>query len=309
MKKINLITLAIGISFVAAPVLADNSLPVVPVSVTKNKNQKTPPKPVSSVMQKNNSIDKNLTVKNDDNEKSRYELSMLPGVNELLVISQGHLNRFVTPFDDPVITTVSDAVTMVQENVVYISTDKSEAVTVYITENGDESTSLSLTLVPRKVPPREVFLVTKNNGKEYQMRSTKKAQRWESSQSYVDTIREAFRFVALGQIPSGYSFVSDTTQIPKLPSCRQQGMEFDFTHGQSMMGHSLNIVVGTASNISKQPIEFREMSCGSWETAAVAAYPKNVLNPGEVTEIYIAQKVEHYEKKAEQRNSLLNEGK
>jgi conjugal transfer pilus assembly protein TraK len=39
------------------------------------------------------------------------QLQVTPGINELIPIAVGHLNRLVTPFDNPVVTTTSQATT------------------------------------------------------------------------------------------------------------------------------------------------------------------------------------------------------
>ncbi|MDV5598775.1 hypothetical protein QM084_26625 [Klebsiella pneumoniae] len=76
-------------------------------------------------------------------------------------------NRIVTPFSNPEI--VSTSLTgatdngqcgevCIKENVVYVATDKQYPVTMFITEKGSEAQALSLTMVPRRIPPREVFL-------------------------------------------------------------------------------------------------------------------------------------------------------
>ncbi len=89
------------------------------------------------------------------------------GVNQIIPIAVGHPNRIVTPFSNPEI--VSTSLTgatdngqcgevCIKENVVYVATDKQYPVTMFITEKGSEAQALSLTMVPRRIPPREVFL-------------------------------------------------------------------------------------------------------------------------------------------------------
>ena len=70
-------------------------------------------------------------------------------------VAEGHLNRIVTPFQHPQVrTTATNATTQVSDSVVYVAPASSAPVTLYLTEKGDEMTAVSLTLVPRRVPPR-----------------------------------------------------------------------------------------------------------------------------------------------------------
>ncbi|MDA1379411.1 hypothetical protein PCI56_05540 [Plesiomonas shigelloides subsp. oncorhynchi] len=94
-------------------------------------------------------------------------LTMKPGMNQIIPIAIGHPNRVVTPFSNPEVistslTGVSDTgqcgEICIKENVVYVATDKQYPVTMFITEKGSEAQALSLTMFPRRIPPREVFL-------------------------------------------------------------------------------------------------------------------------------------------------------
>ncbi len=227
-------------------------------------------------------------------------LVMEQGVNQIVPIAIDHPNRIVTPFNRPNIESVIDSkVTKIQAkgNVAYVSTTSERPVTLFITEHGDQSRALSLTLVPREIPPRELFLQLPDGvGLGHMIAAgNEKAEKWESSQPYIQTIREIFRSIALGEVPQGYSM----TRIPasmQRPSCSAGGLSFDFSIGQVLMGHNLSVLVGVATNTTSQPVEFKEAACGGWDVAAVAAWPLNVLEPGQRTEVYVAKKVGHHRK-------------
>lgn len=55
-----------------------------------------------------------------------------------------------------------------------------------------------------------------------------------------------------------------------------------------MLGHHFDVAIGVAKNTSNGPVEVRETACGSQQVAAVASWPKNVLHPGDKTEVYVA---------------------
>ena len=90
---------------------------------------------------------------------SYQDVIVQPGVNTIIPASISHLNRIVTPFDKPIVQTVSSAEIKTVENVIYVSTKDESPVTMYITPKDDESVAISLTLAPRKVPPIQANLI------------------------------------------------------------------------------------------------------------------------------------------------------
>lgn len=243
-------------------------------------------------------------------------LVMTPGVNQVIPVAVNHPNRIVTPFSTPevVSTTLSGmgpsgecGEICIKENVIYIATDKEHPVTMFITEKDSEAQALSVTMIPRRIPPREVFLKLDdetlfNSAMAY---GNAKAEAWEKSQPYLETIRTIFRGLALGSIPQGYT-IGKTPRNAKLPHCDHPGLEVDFSKGQFMSGHSVNVFVGVATNVANQPIEFKESWCGSWDVAAAAVWPRNLLLPGEKTEVFVATKQNRGKSSSTKRRSLLD---
>ena len=298
------ITLLAGLLAVTSLSHAENDIPMIPVvSAQKAKANLAPPPPKKDSGKKSEPAKAHTPgVVNLD----KSHITMQSGVNEIVQVAVSHLNRIVTPYDNPKVTTSSQATTEVRDNVVYIGTTNESPLTLFITEMGSEEQALSLTLIPKKIPPREIFLnLPKTQGNE--IRVTKKAAKWEKSQPYLITIESLLKGLALGELPSGYSFLKVASGV--LPVCRQTGIEFDFKAGQTVTGHNLVVHIGVAKNTSPEPIEFVEDTCGAWDVAAVAAYPRNALEPGEMTEIYVAKK-KHYRKEIKvDRPSLLRGGK
>ncbi len=232
-------------------------------------------------------------------------IAMRPGQNIFVPIAVNHPNRFLTPFKNPqvVSTTLSGGSKKgdcgeicIRGNVVYISTDKTFPVTAFITEKGREDIALSITMLPRQVPPREVKLTLPEEVMS-ELRfgmgsgSAKEAEVWETSQPYVDTIRTAFRDIAKGTVPQGYVLRKVKGSDP-LPTCSHPGLAFDFVKGQILEGYNLNFYVGVMTNVADSPVEFREQRCGGWKVAAVTSWPLTVLKPGQKTEVYVAVKRE-----------------
>lgn len=281
------LALSIGMAIAGSALGNEVQIPIVPASVMTQDV----PRPIDSKPKQSADRGKSFVGLAKVNEDS--VVVMEQGVNQIVPVAIEHPNRIVTPFNRPETQSVIDEnVTTIETkgNVVYVSTASERPVTLFITEKGDQSRALSLTLVPQRIPPRELFLQLPDGVGFAMARSNEEADRWETSQPYVQTIRTVFRQIALGEVPQGYSM----TRIPsnmRLPNCNMSGLNFDFRNGQVLMGHNLSVLVGVATNTSSQPIEFREAVCGAWDVAAVASWPLNVLEPGEKTEIYVARKI------------------
>ena len=231
---------------------------------------------------------------------------MRPGVNEIIPVAMFHANRIVTPFKHPqVISSTLTASTKpgepgevsVRGSAVYITTDKNYPVSAFITERGSDAVALSVTLIPKRIPPREIELQVTDDVKEQIAAgeavsgSRSQAESWETAQPFVDTIRETFRLVAKGEVPPGYA-MRGTKATDRLPVCKQPGLKFDFRNGQFLRGANLNVFVGTVKNEADQPVEIREQNCGAWNVAGVAAWPLKVLRPGQMAEMYVAVRQE-----------------
>jgi len=276
-------------------------IPVIPVVPALKAKANLKPYPThiktsSNVSGKLSSLNKNNTV------SASSKIMMEAGVNEIIQIAVGHLNRIITPYSEPKVTTSSPATTEIRDNVIYIGTTEERPLTMFITEKGSESQALSLTLIPRKIPPREIFLKLKNQeiAPTYQ---TKKAEKWEKSQPYIATIESLFKGLALGEMPSGYRFVKNKKDTA---FCKQEGLSFNFKNGQTIAGHNLIVQIGVITNTSPESIEFIESTCGNWDVAAVSSFPKIALKAGEKTEVFVAKK-KHYRKSIKQkRQSLLS---
>jgi conjugal transfer pilus assembly protein TraK len=218
-------------------------------------------------------------------------LQVKPGINELMPIAVGHLNRLVTPFDNPVVTTTSQATTSTKGRIVYVATADETPVTLYITPGDNQDIALSLTLIPKRIPAREIHLSldqeTYKRLTQWQ-RQTKDSsgQPANQEQDYITTLKQLFRDLGLQKTPAGFS-LRDPSQSEQI-HCHQDRVRIHT--GQLLEGQDLLIFVGVARNTGVIPIEFDERACASIqdEVLAVAAWPKVVLGPGESTELYVA---------------------
>jgi conjugal transfer pilus assembly protein TraK len=218
-------------------------------------------------------------------------LQVKPGINELMPIAVGHLNRLVTPFDNPVVTTTSQATTSTKGKIVYVATADETPVTLYITPGDNQDIALSLTLIPKRIPAREIRLSldqeTYKRLTQWQRQSTTSSDKpANQEQDYITTLKQLFRDLGLQKTPAGFS-LRDPSQTEQI-HCHQDRVRI--RTGQLLEGQDLLIFVGVARNTGVTPIEFDERACASTqdEVLAVAAWPKVVLGPGESTELYVA---------------------
>ena len=244
-------------------------------------------------------IKSDLPVLND-----RATLTMTPGINQLAPVALGHLNRIVTPFVRPRVNTVSGATTEIRDHVVYVAPSEPVPVTLFITEEESEQQALSLTLIPKRIPARELIL-TLVSGIPSNRPAGSKAAHWEQQQPYIQRIRDLFRHLALDKVPPGFGM---DTVVSHPPTCEQPGLSFDFHNGQTITGHKLRVQVGLVTNIGGYVLEFVESNCGASDVLAVTSWPHTLLEPGQSTEVYVARRGEPESPRQSPRPSLLPGG-
>jgi conjugal transfer pilus assembly protein TraK len=215
-------------------------------------------------------------------------LQVAPGTTTIVEVAIDHLNRIVTPFAAPQVRTVSPATTQVDGNAVYVATASEEPVSLFITEAGETATAISLTLAPRHIPPREVRLVL--TGGTVQTAAPKAGPSRplvRNDQPYVEQIASVFRALARGRVPAGFELRQ--VRRGERVSCGQLGLSV--TIAQVFEGQGLRIVVAKVRNGGQQPLVLEEHRCGISAVtlvAAVAAWPRTRLAPGEETELFAA---------------------
>jgi len=228
-----------------------------------------------------------LSVTNDASN-----IVVVPGITEIVPAALGHLNRIVTPFAHPQIKTTSSALTRVDGNVAYVAPKTLTPVALYLTEKGDESIAISITLVPRRIPPREIRLRFGPTGGGGTMPIAATAKKWEESYPYEKTVRNLLVSVARGEIPSGYNLDGKPRNARPFidPESARQGIRFDFSRAQLVSGAHFELLIGIARNVGKNIVELREPWLAADGVAAVAFWPNNMLEPGRSTEAYVLYK-------------------
>jgi len=214
------------------------------------------------------------------------------GQNAVFGIAEGHLNRLVTPFKNPVIKTTAVAATSIEKNIVYVSTNNSEPVGFYIHDAADPLNAISVTMVPADIPPISVNLNLEgytghhDGGEIPSAADPKLAKGWETGQPFLETLKTTFKDIAKGTIPDGYSFdtVAGFTRV--MPRCSMPGLRIE--PRQLLTGFNVQVVVAKIENPSDFTVDVNEQGCEGDSVLAVAAWPSSSVPPHGASELYVA---------------------
>jgi len=242
----------------------------------------------------------------DAGERPREPGSLLveaePGVNQIVPIALGHLNRIVTPFAHPRVHTSSAASTRIDGPVIYLATGDAEPVSLFVTAAGSEAVAISLTLVPRRIPPREIRL--RLAGAPAPLAGGAEGR---AATAQVARLRGVLRALALGQVPAGFALRA--AHPGEGVRCAQAGLRARL--GQVLEGHGLWLLVALLENGGDDPLELDETACTAASAGALVAaagWPRVWLAPGERTELYLALRPPARRSPERERPSLAGAG-
>lgn len=274
------LTLASGLA--AAEVVDGVELPPIPGKTTKVAN--TPEAKPSS----GNSLVSKYRLNEappSDEVRRPLELRVKPGFNELVTIAKGHVNRIVTPFEKPIIRTSSNMEVHQEGSDIYLTTPDETTVAMFILD-ASGGPAISLSLLPRSAPPREIRLILeKGQGREEQYIPTAAALATETQAPYVSAMTDVLTEIARGKIPSGYQLLDPDADDHVLFYCPIAASKTDLR--QVVAGSKWKVGVTRVRNQSHYAIEVRESDCQAEGRLAVALYPSAVIEPGEEAELYV----------------------
>jgi conjugal transfer pilus assembly protein TraK len=168
--------------------------------------------------------------------------------------------------------------------VIYVSLDGDAGpVGMFITESGQSDPSISLTLVPRDVAPREIRLRLASGFGALISVSGSKSAKWEKSQPYTEAIEQVMLDTARGEVPPGYNLRNVVNGDPS-PHC---SLPVRVDPRQVMEGHNFMVVVSKLTNVSSQQLMVDESAFYAQGVRAVAVWPRVSLAPQQSTELYV----------------------
>ena len=235
------------------------------------------------------------------------ELEVAPGVNHIVTIARNQVNRLVTPFRQPVIKTVANITTENEQGIVYVASSDTSPVGLYIHETGDPRNAVSLTLVPREVPPVEIRVTLKG----YQapahdpiVAGSGNGKLIGAEQAFVSDLTQLFSALARQSVPEGYALSGVDATHPRWPDCPMTGL-FELEPAQLLAGADVLIFVARVQNVGFEPQIVEEQDCAGPGVLAVAVWPERYLGPGQSAELYLAVPRREPEIDKRRRPSLL----
>lgn len=220
-----------------------------------------------------------------DEARRPLELRVKPGFNELVTIAKGHVNRIVTPFEKPIIRTSSNMEVYQEGSDIYLTTPDETTVAMFILDAGG-GPAISLSLLPRSAPPREIRLsLQKDDGPGEAFVPTAAALATETQAPYVTSMVDVLTEIARGKLPSGYQLAEPNANDNILFYCPIPASKTDLR--QVIEGSKWRVGVTRVRNQSHYAIEVRESDCQAEGRLAVALYPSAVIEPGEEAELYV----------------------
>ncbi|RYE45868.1 MAG: hypothetical protein EOP48_22000, partial [Sphingobacteriales bacterium] len=214
-----------------------------------------------------------------------------PGSTEIVSVAVEQANRIVVDGLERVGVQMSSSSASVEvdRNVIAISTNDMQPISMFVYDaDNPDARAISLTIIPKRIPGKEIVLKTNSGALALNLNGTSKADKWEKSSPYLSVLNKLIKGIASGTLPDGYQIVS--LPMGNLPVCRQSGIKFDFEKtAQTVVGGNLVAHIGTAKNITSGPIEFVEDSCGEYGVLAVSSYPSPVIDPGKRIEVYVVK--------------------
>ncbi|RWR30555.1 hypothetical protein D2T29_12855 [Sinirhodobacter populi] len=233
----------------------------------------------------------------------------IPGRSEMMYVALGHINRIETPFKYPTIRHGGDDKSVkfeFDQNYVYVTV--TQPTTVFIYDDGHPDPAIVLSLIPRRIAPRQVKVTVPPNALEQIKKnsaSTSLASRASSSGSEAYTppanskgisrqaepagATEGFagvlRTYASGRLPRGYTPVTLQGFTPEM-LCKRMGVQFSFRQGAAIGSNEYVIIRGMAE--ANRPVSLIESECALHpETLAVAFAPRTEISKDHPTDFYV----------------------
>lgn len=111
--------------------------------------------------------------------------------------------------------------------------------------------------------------------------------RWDNaSRSYVEKTERLLSDLAAQRITDGYTLSDIDDKLTF--ECKQNGIKFDFTGGQKVVGRGLTAYIGLVTNTLNSTVLVDESACSGRGLIGVSLFPKVTLSAQERTEIFVS---------------------
>lgn len=199
-------------------------------------------------------------------------------------VALSQLNRIVLPFEQPEVRTLNPATTELQGRILYLAPVDTAPIHLLIGDTKDENHSLTLSLTPKEIPPREIQLLMSENETSPEVEDSPHSETSPMPTGAEQTTRTILRTLALGSTPEGYRLRSP--KGGEAIHCHQRNVLV--TTRKVLDSSTHQVWIGLATNKGKEPMEIEESQCAEdRQIEAVATYPQGTLSPGKSIEIYV----------------------
>jgi len=271
--KRSAIALIVLVSLQATVAVADGTanfnLPPVPTAQKRIKGVEAQPLPGLGLMPGNKEDARTQVVRvGSDRNEIVYVSSVLP-------------NRISTPFSEPrAVDQQKDDVDIspVGQSLYVTMKPTGKSVALYVTGSNPNDPVISLTLVPKEMPPQTIVLQL--DKAQADTGSKSEAEHAPDSNVYTDNIRYILREAALGKTPEGFSegplpsAAANIGNVIAYPKVRYSGPTYDIYR---------YTILGTTPN----DVDLDEGTFYSEGVRAVSFFPTATLRNGKTTEVFI----------------------
>jgi conjugal transfer pilus assembly protein TraK len=241
----------------------------------------------------------------------------IPGRSEIMYMANGHLNRIETPFPNPMVRTSADANALnieFDQNFLYVSV--TQPVTLFIHEKGHPDPAIVVSLIPKKIAPRQVKVTMPPNvmkqitanieADQAEVKSGAKAVQSAEQQAQrpnsegvrrtspsalsvpANSIAGMIKTFAGGKLPRGFKQVGlenmAVSAFCRLPS----GAQADFNQGAAIASNDYIIVRGTIHAKSNKETRLEETMCAQHpDTLGVAFSPRTHISSDHPTDFFV----------------------
>lgn len=201
---------------------------------------------------------------------------------EIVNVSGTLTNRIATPFANPKAIMLEGAATVQAVNQsLYVALNGSPTpISLYVTGAGANDPVVSITLVPKSMPPQTIVLQmdgAQSGGANGNVSTREENVR---SEVYTERIVATLRSLALGKVPPGFaegrlpSSAANMGSVIALPISRFSGPSFDVYRYR-------------VNTVRSQAVEMEESAFWTKGVRAVAFYPTAIVKPGVPTDVFV----------------------
>lgn len=222
------------------------------------------------------------------------------GTTEIIPIAANFLTRIVTPFKKPEVKTANDVEIDVVGSTVFLLPTTDMPAGVFIFDQAEPESAITLQLIPQDIPQRDINLRLVGGNSNYGDAGQKHGKGSEDPHS--TNLMNILIDLAKGKIPKSFALASEKNMDAY--RCDLPGLHSSV--GQVLESSQFRVAVSLVQNNGFRQAVIDEKWCARSGVAAIAAWPNVVLEPGEMTELFVIHYNANNQSPAGERPSLIS---